>query len=122
MANFLIALALVIAVLALGVALLAFRTAPRRMVNDALLELADQRAMLEKLLTRNHAAARAANAEVARTVRHQKRDLIAEAQQALADAPDASQMTLPGITKLRPVSQDAEGTLEFYRRKAGIIP
>ena len=120
MSNALIALALVLAVVSLGISLLAIRSAPRRMIHDALLELADQRAMLEKLLTRNHSAARAENVSKARDARAEKRTLTEEAQAILDAAP--AQGTLPAVPMLRQVNKGTEEQqLIELRKRAGIL-
>jgi hypothetical protein len=100
------------------VALWALRHAPQRLLDDALVELADQRAILDKLLLRNHAAARGENAAVARQVKAEKRTLIEEAQDVIAAAAAASSPA-PQLRQVKPASEEAQ--LIELRKKAGIL-
>lgn len=114
MSNAIIALVAVLAVVSLGFSLLALRSAPRRSIHELQLELADQRAILEKLLTRNHATARAENVAKARDARAEKRSVVDEAQAALAAAAQP-----PQLRTVKPVSEEQQ--LAELRKRAGIL-
>lgn len=113
-------LAFLLAAAALGLSLWALRRSPQRMVWEAHAELAEQRAMLEKLLVRHRAAASTENVAKAREVRAanvaERRDLIAEAQAALGRG--AEQGALALVPKGQPAAEDA--TLAALRKRAGL--
>lgn len=113
------ALSLLFSAIALAVALWALRGAPRGLLDSALIEIADQRAILDKLLTRNHATARQENVAKARDVRTENlsksRTVVQEAQDVLNGTTATPQLLRP----VKPASEDQ--LLMDLRRKAGIL-
>ena len=108
--------ALVLALAALGVALLSLRSAPRRKLWDVQLEKADQRAMLEKLLARHNSARSAENVEKARAVKAEKATLREQAKAVLA----AAHVQPVEQPSLLPPPTSEEATLAALRKRAGI--
>jgi C4-dicarboxylate-specific signal transduction histidine kinase len=120
MPTFVATLALILALAALGAALWSLRAAPRRQLWEMQLEQADQREMLEKLLTRHRSAASAENVQKARAVKAEKATLREQAEAVLAAAGAAPAPAAPQLTLLP--SPAETGDLAYWRKRAGLAP
>lgn len=124
MLDFLLWFNLVLSLGALVASLWSLRRAERPLVHAALVELADQRNLVERLLTARHNAARQQNVAGAREEKERRRSLVEEAAAVVAASggepgPGPGASVTPRLVAPRAPKSEAEQLIEL-RKRAGL--